>query len=85
MNVSLTKELQKFVHDKVKSGLYRSSSEVVRDCVRRFKQEEAQLAALRREIDIGLKDIEEGRVVSGEDVFEGLRRQVGHKISKKRK
>lgn len=62
MNVSLTKELEKFVQDKVKSGLYRSSSEVIRDCVRRFKQDDAQLTALRREIDVGLKDIEEGRV-----------------------
>lgn len=85
MNVSLTKELQKFVQAKVKSGLYRSSSEVIRDCVRRFKQDEAQLSALRREIDLGLKDIEEGRVVSGKEVFADLRRRVDQDDSKKSK
>lgn len=85
MNVSLTKELQKFVQDKVKSGLYRSSSEVIRDCVRRFKREEAQLTALRQEIDLGLQDIEEGRVVSDIEVFNDLRRRVGKVTVKKGK
>ncbi len=31
MNVSLTPELEKFVDEKVKSGLYNSASEVVRE------------------------------------------------------
>lgn len=85
MNISLTKELQKFVQAKVSSGLYRSASEVIRDCVRRFKRDEAQLTALRREIDLGLEDIEEGRVVSGEEVFTELRRRVNQGSAKKRK
>ncbi len=62
MNVSLTEELQKFVQDKVKSGLYRSASEVVRDSLRSFKKREAGLIELRHEVDIGLRDIKDGKV-----------------------
>lgn len=62
MNISLTKELEKFVHGKVKSGLYRSASEVVRECVRRFQQEDVELANLRREINKGLQDIKKGNI-----------------------
>jgi antitoxin ParD1/3/4 len=35
MNVSLTKELERVVEKKVKSGLYNNASEVVRDALRR--------------------------------------------------
>lgn len=62
MNVSLTKELQKFVEDKVKSGLYRSASEVVRDSLRSLKEREIGLTTLRHELDMGLWDIKEGKV-----------------------
>lgn len=62
MNVSLTTELQKFVQDKVKSGLYRSASEVIRDSLRWLRKQEAQLADVRHEIDKGLRDIKEERV-----------------------
>lgn len=34
MNVSLTPDLERFVRDKVASGLYNSSSEVVREALR---------------------------------------------------
>lgn len=42
---------------------------------------EAQLMQLRREIDLGMQDIEEGRVVSGEEVFRELERRVSKKNS----
>jgi antitoxin ParD1/3/4 len=58
MNVSLTPELEQRVHRMVETGLYGNSSEVVRAALRLlFDQEarkEAQLIALRREIEIGL-------------------------------
>ena len=39
MNVSLTKELESFVNELVKSGMYFSASEVVRDGLRLLKEE----------------------------------------------
>ncbi len=57
MNVSLTPELEKFVTDRVKSGLYHSSSEVVREALRLLKEQdllkEIRLAELKSEIQPG--------------------------------
>jgi antitoxin ParD1/3/4 len=38
MNVSLTPELERLVNDKVRSGLYQTASEVVREALRLLKQ-----------------------------------------------
>ena len=38
MNVSLTPELEKLVNEKVRSGLYQTASEVVREALRLLKQ-----------------------------------------------
>ena len=51
MNVSLTPELEKFIQKKVKSGMYQTSSEVVREALRylqdRDKNKERKLDELR--------------------------------------
>ena len=46
MNVSLTPELEELVNLKVRSGLYQTASEVVREALRLLKQkdDEARLA-----------------------------------------
>lgn len=66
MNVSLPRELAAFVEDEVASGDYSTASEVVRDALRLLQREreqyEQKMAVLRREIQIGMDDIEAGRV-----------------------
>ena len=56
-NVNLTRELDRFVAEKVKSGRYENASEVVRAGLRTLEREEqefnAKLAALRAAIDEG--------------------------------
>lgn len=56
-NVNLTDELDRFVLDRVKSGRYENSSEVVRAALRMLEREEqqyqAKLAALGKAIDEG--------------------------------
>jgi len=51
MNISLTPTLERFIQEKVASGLYASASEVVREALRvleeRDRIEEARLKALR--------------------------------------
>ena len=58
MNVSLTGELEAVIEEKVKSGLYSSASEVVRDALRRafcqpesvdLEKDSPELAALIRD------------------------------------
>jgi antitoxin ParD1/3/4 len=72
MNVSLTPELEKFVAEKVKSGLYNSASEVVRESLRLLRREDEiqklQLEELRREIKTSIKQLDDGQGVSLDDV-----------------
>ena len=66
MNVNLTPELESIVHEKVKSGLYKSASEVVREAIRLMKERdtlrEIRLDALREEIGIGVVQADEGNL-----------------------
>ena len=59
MNVSLTKELETLINRKVKSGMYQTASEVVREGLRLLKERD-QLEWLRKEIRIGFEEIERG-------------------------
>lgn len=65
MNVSLTPELEQWVQHKVQSGLYGSSSEVVRDALRilhQFEEERIRnLSSLRSDIQLGLEQLKAGR------------------------
>ena len=65
MNISLTAELEELIAEKVKSGMYHSSSEVVREALRLLKErdelKQLRLRELQTDIEVGLKDAREGR------------------------
>ncbi len=65
VNVSLTPELEEFIAHKVASGLYGSSSEVVRDALRLMDERDrlldARLEDLRGEVQKGLTQLKTGR------------------------
>lgn len=50
MDVSLTKDLQKFVADKVRAGGYSNASEVVREALRELRAKEASAEIDSREL-----------------------------------
>ena len=58
MNVSLTPDLEKYIQEKVDTGRYRSSSEVVREALRLLEEKDQErterLAALKIEIQKGI-------------------------------
>ncbi len=64
MNVSLTPELENFVNEKVKSGMYNSASEVLRESLRLLQEQdvikEFRRNELRREIMLGVEQIKNG-------------------------
>lgn len=80
MNVSLTPELETLVDSKVKSGLYNSASEVVREGLRLLQQRdemhEAKLKALRVEIQKGIDDLEAGRFRDGETAMTEIKERL---------
>jgi antitoxin ParD1/3/4 len=64
MNISLTPQLERYVKQKVTSGMYNSVSEVVREAIRlleeRDRMQEMKLQALRADIQQGLDELDRG-------------------------
>lgn len=63
MDITLTPDLEALVQDEVESGRYANAGEVVREALRLFRQipqEAHELDALRREIQVGIDDLENG-------------------------
>ena len=65
MNISLTPEMDQWVAEQVKSGLYKSSSEVIREGLRILQRHEEQrramLTDLRQELLVGMKQLDAGK------------------------
>lgn len=74
MNVSLTPELEQYVHSKVKSGRYLSASEVVREALRlleeRDRLREMRLETLQKQIAAGIEQSDQGGVFDREVIQE---------------
>lgn len=68
MNVSLTKELEEMINQKVQSGLYNSASEVIREGLRLLNEQDQlrqiRLETLRSEIQAGIDQIRAGQYKS---------------------
>jgi antitoxin ParD1/3/4 len=76
MNVHLTPELEELVHNKVQSGRYNSASEVVREALRLMEQRDelraVKLQELRKRMDSGIAQAEQGQSVDGEAFLQSL-------------
>jgi antitoxin ParD1/3/4 len=78
MNISLTKEFENYVAQKVESGMYHSASEVIRDGLRLMKERDelhqSRLAEVRKEIAIGIDQADRGKVhPSNEETTAGVK------------
>ncbi len=66
LTITLTSEMAHVVKGAVNSGEYASSSEIIREALREWRHKrmvrERQLNELRAEIQVGIDDIEAGRV-----------------------
>ncbi len=95
MNISLTPELADLVNEKVRSGMYHSASEVVREGLRLLKEQDEirriRLQELRKEVDRGTDQLERGEYTlytSGKELAdkiksEGRRRMAQSEITEK--
>ena len=67
MNVSLTKELEELVNGKVKTGLYHTASEVIREGLRLLEERDrlyqVRLEELRRDVKLGIDQLDRGESV----------------------
>ncbi len=60
MNVSLTPELEQLVSDKVKTGMYQTANEVIREGLRLLKERDERMGRLRAGIRAGFDAIDRG-------------------------
>ena len=71
MNVSLTPMLEELVQQKVATGLYNSASEVIREALRLLEERDelrkVRVGTLRKEISVGLDQLERGEVSEYDD------------------
>ena len=83
MNVNLGPVLDQFVADLLKTGLYQSQSEVLREGLRLLKEREEmknlRLAELRKEIAVGIEQADRGQFVSGPAAFAKILRRSARK------
>ena len=72
MNISLNPTLEKYIKDKVATGIYNSTSEVVREALRLLQTEDEKKRALISALQEGMEDIKNGRVVekTAQQIFE---------------
>jgi antitoxin ParD1/3/4 len=79
MNVNLGTAFDKFIGELLKTGMYQSQSEVVREGLRLLKEREElkklRLAELRKEIAIGSEQADRGEFVDGKQTFAEIRRR----------
>jgi antitoxin ParD1/3/4 len=84
MDISLTPEIERRIAEKVQSGLYSTSSEVVREGMRRFFEAEVQRDRLKDKLDaeirIGLAQSVRGERVDGPSFFARLREETEARI-----
>ena len=94
MNVTLPPELEQFVSQKVESGQYLCESEVILEALRLLRERDEldriRLEALRKEIAIGIEQLERGEYTEYDEVslkamFEQLRSKARQKLTEQGK
>lgn len=81
MNISITPELEKFVQQEVKTGLYQSASEVVRAALRRLREDKESkprfIVSTKEELEEklleGIEQLDRGEGIPAERVFAELK------------
>jgi antitoxin ParD1/3/4 len=86
MNISLTNELENLVYEKVKSGMYHSASEVIRDALRllteRDQMQQLKLKEIQHQIQKGIDSLERGEGIPAEEVLSKLRTRSEQRLKK---
>jgi antitoxin ParD1/3/4 len=79
MSISLTPELEQFIQSQVASGKYTSTEEVIIAGIKLLEEREniykGRFEELKREIAIGVEQLERGERLDGREVIEKLRQK----------
>jgi antitoxin ParD1/3/4 len=89
VNISLTPELGAFLQNRVKSGRYQTTSEVVREALRLLERQERDreqaFRQLKEKLERGAAQADRGELLDGDQVFEELRGFIQQRKRAKKK
>jgi len=79
MAVTLDKPWDAYVAKQVDSGKFENATEVVQDALKLQQERDEELEYLRREVQIGLDDIEAGRIshATADEIIAKARARMG--------
>ncbi len=83
MNISLTPELEKFVGDKIESGVFNDASEVIRESLRLLKEQDETRLAWREQIEQGWLQAQRGELNDGDLAFDKLEEGINERAKKR--
>ncbi len=76
LNVSLTPELEQFVHERVSTGRFQTPSEVIREGLRllelRERERETEFLALKRKLEHAAGQADRGEFVDPQEVLQEI-------------
>jgi antitoxin ParD1/3/4 len=61
MHINLSPEMEQFVQGKVDTGFYSNASDVIRDAIRRMREEDEKIAAIRAALREGDEQLNAGK------------------------
>lgn len=85
VSADLGKPLEEYLNTLVKSGRYRSRSEVLREGVRLVQERETKLATLDAMLAEALDDVSAGRTTPAKEVFNEVRSRIKEMANKNAK
>jgi len=89
VNISITPELDAFLQERVKSGRYQTTSEVVREALRLLERQERELeqslSRLKTKLANGAAEAERGALLDGDQVFDELKEMIEERRRQKAK
>jgi putative addiction module CopG family antidote len=75
MNIPISQENERFIEDAVKSGAYTDPREIMEEALNLLRKREA----LRRDVNAGIDQLDQGKTVPADDVFDRLLRRIEDK------
>lgn len=75
LHISLPEALKEFALKRVEDGAYSNPSDYVRTLIRADRERQQKLEALRRDIQVGLDELDRGEGIPADEVFDRLRQR----------
>jgi antitoxin ParD1/3/4 len=75
LHISLPDALKEFALKRVEEGAYSNPSDYVRTLIRADRERQQKLEALRRDIQVGIDELDRGEGIPADEVFDRLRQR----------